>query len=118
MAGLPDGILERPFQRRVVAYARRHRWKVVAWHASLVSVEQTDDGPIYTYGTAVSGDAKDFPDLSLYRAGDVPIFAELKSQRGRVRQGQLDWLDLLDACGMVAVMWRPSDWESIKEILR
>jgi len=59
-----------------------------------------------------------FPDLVLVR-GDKVIFAELKSERGRVRPEQRMWLDALEKVRKVEVcLWRPNDWDRIVELLR
>lgn len=58
-----------------------------------------------------------FPDLVMTRAGRI-IFAELKSQRGRIRPEQQQWLDeLAKAPGAEVFLWRPSDLDSIVQIL-
>jgi hypothetical protein len=115
-------VLEKPFQRRIVRYAKKHGWRVVAFHASVVSDERSTQGGesvwVLTFATAISADAKGFPDLSLYRPGDAPIYAEVKRELGRLSPEQVAWLALLDACGQVAVVWRPSDWLDIREVLR
>ena len=62
-----------------------------------------------------------FPDLVLAR-GEHLIFAELKTNRGRVRPAQREWLDVLSnlAEGQARIsvyLWRPRDWDGIVEIL-
>ena len=62
----------------------------------------------------------DFPDLTLVRCKRL-IFAELKTQTGKVTPGQQRCLDLLGACAETYV-WRPSDMDesetmTIPEIL-
>ncbi len=58
-----------------------------------------------------------FPDLVMAREGRT-IFAELKSQRGRVRPEQQRWLDeLAKAPGIEVYLWRPSDLDSIIQML-
>lgn len=59
-----------------------------------------------------------FPDLVMAR-GRRLIFAELKSERGRVSPAQAEWLAELQIfavyCGSGTVgvyVWRPSDWLS------
>ena len=54
-----------------------------------------------------------FPDLTLVRTGQI-IFAELKSQKGRIKKEQQAWLDDLRENGHVDVyLWRPSDLQDI-----
>ena len=58
-----------------------------------------------------------FPDLTLVRTGQI-IFAELKSQKGRIKKEQQAWLDDLRKNGHVDVyLWRPSDLQDITEKL-
>ena len=57
-----------------------------------------------------------FPDLVI--AGDHgTIFAELKSETGKVRPEQQQWLMRLRAGGEAAYLWRPSDWPLIVQLL-
>ena len=54
-----------------------------------------------------------FPDLVMTRAGRT-IFAELKSQKGRIKAAQLEWLDVLDKTeGLEVFLWRPSDMDEV-----
>lgn len=58
-----------------------------------------------------------FPDLVLVRDGRL-IFAELKSERGRVEPEQRAWLgDLMLVPGAEVRIWRPSDLEEIVQTL-
>ena len=57
------------------------------------------------------------PDIVMVRPPRV-IFAELKSQKGRVTPAQGEWLDALADCpGVETHLWRPSDWEEIVTLL-
>lgn len=51
-----------------------------------------------------------FPDLVLVhpRTGDL-LFAELKSEKGRISQTQRAWLDALRASRVPVYVWRPVD---------
>lgn len=59
-----------------------------------------------------------FPDVVLVRPPSV-IFAELKTDSGRLTPLQREWLEDLKACDRVeAVLWRPSDWDAAIARLR
>ena len=90
---------EKSFQRRVVQLARLYGW--VCWH----TLDST--------GT-LAGEL----DLRLVRPPRV-IFAELKSEHGRVRLEQAQTIALLERCpGVEVFLWRPSHWQTIVEVLR
>ena len=58
-----------------------------------------------------------FPDLVMVKNGRV-IFAELKTQKGRIRKEQERWLDALALNSNIEVyLWRPSDSDQIIETL-
>lgn len=52
-----------------------------------------------------------FPDLVI--VGNSTIFAELKTDRGRVSTAQQFWLDRINEAGGEAVVWRPRDWDRV-----
>jgi hypothetical protein len=59
-----------------------------------------------------------FPDLVLVRPPRV-LFVELKSQGGRIRDEQIEWLTALEASTSVETyLWRPSAREQMLEVLR
>ena len=57
-----------------------------------------------------------FPDLVI--VGRRTIFAELKSEKGKVRPDQTRWLDRLRESGQEVYLWRPADWEEIVACLK
>ena len=58
-----------------------------------------------------------FPDLVLVRPPRL-IFAELKSERGRLTEAQEAWLELLrQVPGVEVYVWKPSEWEAIVAVL-
>mgnify|MGYP001566581329 CR=1 FL=1 len=72
--------------------------------------------------------AEGFPDCVLVRAPRL-IFAELKSEKGKVSPDQQGWYDDLRECADDGTMvwigempevyiWRPSDLEKLTEVLR
>ena len=50
-----------------------------------------------------------FPDLVLVREDRV-LFRELKTMKGRTTPDQKKWLELLNAAGHDAAVWRPVQW--------
>jgi len=92
-------ISEKAFQAQVLDLARLSGWLVYHTHDSRRS-------------------APGFPDLVLVRP-PVVLFAELKSEEGRLRPEQRDWLEAMWGCGDVeARLWRPSDWPEIEGMIR
>lgn len=96
-------ITEAAFQRQVIQLAKLLNWR--AYH--------TLDS---------RGSAAGFPDLVLVRKGRL-IFCELKSQTGRVRTEQVDWMtDLIEVAQssprVEVYLWRPADLDEIAGVLR
>jgi hypothetical protein len=59
-----------------------------------------------------------FPDEVLLRPPRL-VFAELKSERGRLKPEQEAWLeDLRQVPGVEVYQWRPEDMDAIVEVLR
>ena len=99
---------ERELQSQVVQLARLLGWRV--YHSRPA---QYADG---RWTTPITGDTG-LPDLILCKPPRL-IFAELKSEQGRLSDAQRQWLHALDHCPNVEVyVWRPSDWELIVSIL-
>ena len=46
------------------------------------------------------------------------IFAELKSEKGKMTPEQQETFDELQACGQECYLWRPGDIESIASLLK
>lgn len=91
-------ISEKDFQAQVLDFARLSGWRCYHTHDSRRS-------------------AAGFPDLVLVRP-PVVLFAELKSEDGRVRPEQHGWLAALEKCpGVVVRLWRPGDWPDVEEAL-
>lgn len=82
---------EKTFQQQVINLARQLGWK--AYHP-------------YDSRRSVPG----YPDLTLCHAEHGVIWAELKTEKGRVSPAQREWLDHLTAAGQTAVIWRPRQW--------
>ncbi len=92
------GLSESEFQGLVVDVAEQFGW--LTYH---------------TFDSRRSGPG--FPDLVLVR-GDRVVFAELKSQSGRLSADQRVWLERLTGAGTVeAYLWRPSDEVIVVKLL-
>jgi VRR-NUC domain len=105
---------ERTFEKQVVDLAHMYGYRVAHFAAAMNARGN--------YRTPTRYDAKGFPDLVLVRNdfGDQPkrlIFAELKSDTGRLSKDQALWIDDL-ASTAEAYVWRPRDWDDIVDILR
>jgi hypothetical protein len=98
-------ISEKAFTAQVISLARHLGWKTCHFRPA-----QTQTG---RWITAVQGDGKGFPDLVMARKQFV-IFAELKTETGRMTSEQDMWSAVLPNC----YLWRPSDYEEIERILK
>lgn len=67
------------------------------------------------WATPVQYQGAGFPDLVLVR--ERVVWAELKSQRGRLSADQQTWQARLRAAGCEHYVWRPGDWPDIEIIL-
>jgi hypothetical protein len=100
-------VSEADWERTLVALAAMNGWKVAGFRAAQIGK---------SWQTPVRHDAKGWPDLVLVR--DRVIFVELKTDKGRVRPEQKDWIDLLQSAGQEVYVWRPSDWDEAVSVLR
>ena len=94
---------EKTLQSRVVGRAKRRGWDVK--HVGKGTVASDANGnPI------IVSSAKSFPDLFMLHEGMRRALAiELKREQGDFEPGQLEYLQLLNTCGIPAVVVRPSD---------
>ena len=97
-------VTEAQFAQAVIELAQYRGWMVVHFRPA-----RTEKG----WRTAMTGD-RGFVDLVLARRG-VVLHVELKTMHGRIGKGQQEWADQI---GDTYRLWRPSDLEEIKEVLR
>lgn len=107
MSSVAADCSEEEFTREVIAAAQLHGWRVAHFRPA-----RTAKG----WRTAVAGDGAGFPDLVLVRRG-VLLVAELKTNSGRFRTGQREWLAAFQAANIPAHVWRPREWPDILAIL-
>lgn len=95
---------ERTLQDRVVARAKTRGWKVAHAGRGIAAFDK-EGQPVF-----VTPMSKGWPDLFLVNEGQRRAMAiELKREEGVVEPEQLEWLQLLNLCGVPAVVIRPSD---------
>ncbi len=93
---------EKVLQARVMARAKSRGW-VVKHVGKGIAAFDAAGNPIFV------STAKNFPDLFLLHEGQRRVLAiELKKELGEYEPGQLDYLQLLNLCGVPAVTIRPA----------
>ena len=103
-------ISEKDFQRTVVEYC--HALGYLVFHQIDMGFKDPETGR-QSYSRRIG---PGFPDLVIAGHGRV-IFAELKSEKGKLSKDQQAWLQLLSDAGEKWFVWRPSDWSNIEKIL-
>ena len=100
---------ERLWQDKVVQLAR-----ICGWHVDHTPTMRDGSGHWAT------GGLKGKPDLWLLRDGEPAevIYAELKTEKGRLSPEQKQVLSLLHRAGLEVHVWRPSDFDLIRERLQ
>lgn len=58
-----------------------------------------------------------FPDC-VFVKGERIIFAELKSEKGKVSESQWEWMEALARTKVEVFLWHPSEFYHIADILR
>jgi len=92
---------ERLFQDKVEQIAKMNGWLI--FHAS----------PHLVRPGVWRSDGKGFPDLCLCHPSRGLIFAELKSQEGRLSHEQKLWAEALLNAGVEHYVWRPNQLDLI-----
>jgi hypothetical protein len=100
-------VSESDFQKIVINLAKMHGWLV---HHPLPSMNRRG-----VWATHELGD-HGFPDLVLAHPSGRVIFAELKSDKGKISPLQSRWITTLQQ-GAVVWVWRPADLDWIAKYL-
>ena len=88
---------EKALQEAILKFARQRHW--LCFH---------------TYDSRRS--APGFPDLCMVRKKRL-IFAELKSEKGKLTKDQALWRETLINAGQPCYLWRPDDLEIVFKVL-
>lgn len=116
MSALPPALRdmrEAALQRNVLELLKRTGWLAAHFHDSRREVTRRDGRSLVIGDKAAAG----FPDIAATRR-DVLLFAELKTEKGKLSPAQEQWLAHLrwveaSSGGLVIVrVWRPSSWHS------
>jgi len=101
---------EQELLNAVIELAHLYGWLVAHFRPA-----QTMHG----WRTAVSADGAGFPDcVMVHKESGRVIYAELKSEEGKVSPEQQIWLETLAGCPRNEVyLWRPSDLDEIAKVL-
>lgn len=94
----PRKLTEKDFQAQVVDLARLYGYRVYHPWLSIRS-------------------ERGWPDLALFKPGRF-LLAELKTEKGKLTEKQVEMLADLEASGVEVHIWRPSDWDALHEVLR
>ena len=92
------------FQSQVIMLAKLHGWLVM--HTRAVEIRPG------VWKTPLQGHAG-FPDLVLAHKTRGVVFAELKTDTGRLSMNQKDWQETLQASSAEVYVWRPKDLDQI-----
>lgn len=102
-------ISERDFLKQVIDLAHIFGWKIAHFRPA-----KTEHG----WRTAVQADGAGFPDIVMVRPPRL-IFAELKSDKGKLTKTQAQWLwELRKVAGIEVYIWRPRKFDRIIERLQ
>ncbi len=90
------------------------------WLAKVLKFARENDWKCYHTRNSIGSDPG-FPDLVMVRRGTTSgrgglIFAELKTEKGKVRPEQRVWIDAL-ATHAESYVWRPHDWPQVEAAL-
>jgi hypothetical protein len=98
---------ERDWQRFVINLAHTLGWRVAHFRTA-----QNQRGQ---WLTPVAADGAGFPDLVLAR--DRIIYAELKTNTGKLSAQQVQWQQAITATGGEHHVWRPRDKDVVQRVL-
>lgn len=86
-----------------------------AWMAQVIELARYTGWRCYHPWLSIRSE-RGFPDLTMVRPGRL-IFAELKTDKGKLTEKQEEWLMALREAGAEAYIWRPAQWDEVVAIL-
>lgn len=108
---LPTPAITEPmWQQQVVELAHLCGWSVLHVRRS---IGRRGGQQAWQTTTSIKG----WVDLLMWRPGQI-IAAEPKREKGRLTDEQRECLASLAAAGVPVYVWRPSDFDQVREVLR
>jgi len=89
-----------------------------AWSAQFRQLFRTLGYDLAYHTLHSLGSEPGYPDWHLTHPNGRSIYAELKTENGKLSGAQTSWIIRLRACGHEVYVWRPSDFDLAAEILR
>lgn len=106
---LPPKVTEAQLSDSIAYVAKLYGWTVAHFRPARTAA---------SWATAVAYDGKGFPDLVLvHPLRKLVVFAELKSDTGKLAPEQIRWADDLVLAGAEHHVWRPVNWPTILDLL-
>ncbi len=99
-------ITEDEFLAQVLEYAAKMGWLRAHFRPAKTA---------HGWRTPCQAEAKGFPDLVLVR--ERVVYAETKSETGKLTPEQTLWIEKLAAAGQEVYVWRPKDWDEVLTVL-
>jgi hypothetical protein len=93
-------VSEKKFATKVAGYMRKHGWHVQR------------NGWVGVGNQFVKG----YPDMVCVR--EKILFVELKTATGKLRSSQAEWRDWILEAGGNWELWRPQDWDEVKQKIK
>jgi hypothetical protein len=81
--------------------------KLYSWRTLHIRPARTEEG----WRSPLQGDGVGWPDVLAVK-GSRLIAAELKGEKGKATDEQMQWLRLLDLAHVETYLWTPSAWAS------
>lgn len=106
-------IPEKDFEKQVLDYAKLQGWKSVHIPKVLAVDPKTN---LTVWRTPIKADGKGFPDWIFVR--ERVIFAELKTENGKLSPEQVEWYQVLENAKQEVYVWRPSHIDQIMKVMR
>jgi hypothetical protein len=88
------------------------------WQSQIVGLAKTLGYRVY-HPFLSKWSEKGYPDLTLVSERQQRVvWIECKTEKGKMTEDQMEWIELLHRAGQEAYVFRPSDWDEAANILQ